>query len=168
MFSVLNKQQLFPLTTLTTCSEPPLISTLQSKVVTVRTTCFNITKLCILPRLRLCFVWWRWTPRTVLTQQTQCVSCQVGIIILLRGYSQSYGQAVAYFAEALSYKPEGRGIESRWGACLSIYLSFKPHYSSGIDSASNRNDYLESTWGEGEGQTAHRADNLTAICKPIV
>jgi hypothetical protein len=36
-----------------------------------------------------------------------------------------------------------------------------------IDSASNRNEYQESSWG-GKGWPAHKADNLTAICEPIV
>jgi hypothetical protein len=32
------------------------------------------------------------------------------------------GHAVAYLVEALCCKPEGRGIESRWGGFFSIYL----------------------------------------------
>jgi hypothetical protein len=32
--------------------------------------------------------------------------------------------------KALRYKPEGRGIDSRWS-----------HYGPGVDSASNRNEY---------------------------
>jgi hypothetical protein len=35
--------------------------------------------------------------------------------------------------EVLRYKPEGRGIDSR----------FRPHYGPGVDSASNRNEYQE-------------------------
>jgi hypothetical protein len=37
----------------------------------------------------------------------------------------------------------------------------------GVDSASNRNEYHESSW-EGKGRLARKADNLTAICEPIV
>jgi hypothetical protein len=33
-------------------------------------------------------------------------------------------------------------------------------------SASNRNEYQESSWGK--GRPARGADNLTAICEPIV
>jgi hypothetical protein len=37
----------------------------------------------------------------------------------------------------------------------------------GVDSASNKNEYQESSWG-GKKRPARRADNLTAICEPIV
>jgi hypothetical protein len=42
--------------------------------------------------------------------------------------------------------------------------SFLPHYGPGVDSASNRNEYQEFSLG----RPAHKADNLTAICKQIV
>jgi hypothetical protein len=45
--------------------------------------------------------------------------------------------------EALCYKPEGRGFESQWGG---FFLSFQPHYGPGVDSASSRNEYQESSW----------------------
>jgi hypothetical protein len=45
--------------------------------------------------------------------------------------------------------------------------SFQSHYGPGVDSASNRNEYQESSWGKG-GRPARKADNLTAICEPIV
>jgi hypothetical protein len=35
-----------------------------------------------------------------------------------------------------------------------------------MDSASNKNEYLESSCGK--GRAARKADNLTAICEPIV
>ena len=46
--------------------------------------------------------------------------------------------------EALRYKLEGRGFDCRW--ChwnFSLTQSFRPHYDSGVDSASNRNEYQE-------------------------
>ena len=43
------------------------------------------------------------------------------------------------FIEALRYKPEGSGFDSRW--CH--HNPFRPHYGLGIDSASNRNEYQE-------------------------
>jgi hypothetical protein len=46
--------------------------------------------------------------------------------------------------EALCYKLEGRGLESRWGG---FFSSFQPHYDHGVESASNRNEYQESSWG---------------------
>jgi len=51
-------------------------------------------------------------------------------------------QAVAQSDEALRYKPEGRGFD------FSLTDSFRPHYSPGIDSLSNRNEYQEYfLWG---------------------
>jgi hypothetical protein len=38
----------------------------------------------------------------------------------------------------------------------------------GIDSASNRNEYQESSWVVKGGRLVRKADNLTAICEPIV
>jgi hypothetical protein len=69
--------------------------------------------------------------------------------------------------EALCYKPESRGFDSSWGYCI-FYLaySFQPHYGPGVDSASNINEYQEFSWGK--GRPAREADNLTAICEPIV
>jgi hypothetical protein len=41
--------------------------------------------------------------------------------------------------EAMRYKPEGRGIDSRW-----CHWNFSQwHYSPGVDSASNINEYEE-------------------------
>jgi hypothetical protein len=52
--------------------------------------------------------------------------------------------AVAQLVEALLYKPEGRGFDSRW--ChwnFSLTYSFRSHYGPGVDRASNRNEYQE-------------------------
>jgi hypothetical protein len=46
--------------------------------------------------------------------------------------------------EALHYKPEGRGFDSRW--ChrnFSLAQSFRLHNDPEVDSASNRNEYQE-------------------------
>jgi len=54
------------------------------------------------------------------------------------------GHAVAQLVEALRYKPEGRGFNSRW--ChwnFSLTLSFPLHYDPGVDSASDRNEYQQ-------------------------
>jgi hypothetical protein len=45
---------------------------------------------------------------------------------------------------SLLYKPEVRGFDYRW--ChwnFSLTQSFRSHYSPGVDSASNRNEYQE-------------------------
>ena len=57
------------------------------------------------------------------------------------------GRAVAQLVDALRYKPEGRGFDSRW--ChwnFSLAESFRPHYGPGVDSATNRNEYQEYSW----------------------
>jgi hypothetical protein len=56
----------------------------------------------------------------------------------------------------------------RW--IFSIDLIFQPHYGLGVGLASNRNEYQESSWewGEVKGRPMRRADNLAAICEPIV
>ena len=54
------------------------------------------------------------------------------------------GHAVAQLVEALRFKPEGCGFDSRW--ChwsFSLTLSFRQHYGAGFNSASNRNEYQE-------------------------
>jgi hypothetical protein len=55
------------------------------------------------------------------------------------------GHAVAQLVEALRYKPEDRGFDSRlfhWNFSL-LKKSFLPYYSPGDDSASDRNEYQE-------------------------
>ena len=54
------------------------------------------------------------------------------------------GHGVAQLVEALRYKPEGRGFDSRWRHWnFSLTLSFRPHNGLGVDSASSRNEYQE-------------------------
>ena len=54
------------------------------------------------------------------------------------------GYAVAQLVEALRYKLEGRGFDSRWCHCnFSLTQSSRPHYGPGVDSVSNRNEYQE-------------------------
>jgi hypothetical protein len=43
------------------------------------------------------------------------------------------------------------------------FSSFQPHYGPGFDSASNRNEYQESSLG-GKGRPSLKSDNLTSIC----
>jgi hypothetical protein len=45
--------------------------------------------------------------------------------------------------------------------------SFQAHYGPGVDSTSNRNEYQVYSWG-GKERRVRKADNLTAICEPIV
>jgi hypothetical protein len=80
-----------------------------------------------------------------------------------------WGHAVPYLAEALSYKPEGRGfrVPMRWISFLNL------------PNPSIRNMVLWSTQpltemstrklpGVGDkGRPGRKADNLAAICEPI-
>jgi len=51
---------------------------------------------------------------------------------------------VTQLVEALRYKPEGRGFDSRWYHWnFSLTQSFRLHYGPGVDSAYNRNKYQE-------------------------
>ena len=54
--------------------------------------------------------------------------------------------------EALRYKPEGRGFDSRW--ChwnFSFTLCFRSHYGPGFDSAPNMNEYQQYFLGGKDG-----------------
>jgi hypothetical protein len=73
------------------------------------------------------------------------------------------GQAVVRLVEALSYKPEGSGFDSRW--ChwnYSLTQSFRPHYGTGVDSACNINDYQVYFLGGKEGWCV----GLTSLSPP--
>ena len=48
---------------------------------------------------------------------------------------------VAQSVEALRYKPEGHGFDSRWCHWNLSVTSFRSHYGPGVDSVSNRNEY---------------------------
>jgi hypothetical protein len=63
-------------------------------------------------------------------------------IILVSTYLEWGKLLVAQLAEALHYKPEGRGFDSRWGHWdFSFTYFFRPHYDLEVDSVSNRNEY---------------------------
>jgi hypothetical protein len=56
------------------------------------------------------------------------------------------------WTRALCYKLEGRGFESRGGGFFSTDLILPADYGPGVDSASNRNEYQESSWGAKGGR----------------
>jgi hypothetical protein len=68
---------------------------------------------------------------------------RIGEVCRSRGYS--WGHAVAQLVEALRYKPEGRGFDSRCSnRNISLIYSFcRRTLGPGVDSASNRNEYQE-------------------------
>jgi hypothetical protein len=62
-------------------------------------------------------------------------------------YSCDWRQAVAELVEAQCYQPGGRGFDSRDHWIFQLSSSLPPHYGPGVDSASNRNEYQESSCG---------------------
>jgi hypothetical protein len=66
----------------------------------------------------------------------------------------------AYFVEALCYKPEGRGFESRWPNPSSRTMALRS--TQPLTEMGTRN------LPGGKGRPARRDDNLTAISEPIV
>ena len=74
------------------------------------------------------------------------------------------GKAIALLVEALRYKSEGRGFESRWcNRIFSLTQSFRPHHGPGVDSASNRNEYQEYFLG-GKGGRCVELKTLPLSC----
>jgi hypothetical protein len=71
--------------------------------------------------------------------------------------------AVALLVEALLYKPEGHRFDSRWGYWI-FQLTFQPHCDPGVDSASNRNDYQQSSWGKGLTTSPPSVSRLSRKC----
>ena len=69
--------------------------------------------------------------------------------------------AVAQLVDALHYQSEGRGFDSMVSLQYLLTLSFRPHYGSGVASASNGNEYKE--YFLGVKAAGAKADNLTAI-----
>ena len=67
-----------------------------------------------------------------------------GGILFLSFFPVIFRKQGAQLVEALRYKSEVRGFDSR--LChlnFSLIKSFRPHYGPGVDSTSNRNEYQE-------------------------
>jgi len=64
--------------------------------------------------------------------------------------------------EALRYKSEGHGFDSRWSHWyFSLTQFFRPHYSQMFDSVCNRNEHQGYLLGGGEGGKGGRCIGLT-------
>jgi hypothetical protein len=64
-------------------------------------------------------------------------------------------------------KGKGREADHSPPTSAEVKKPFQPQRGRRVDSASNKNEYQESSWGV-KASAARTADNLTAICKPIV
>jgi len=74
------------------------------------------------------------------------------------------GHAVAQLVEALRYKWEGHGFDSRW--ChwnFSLTESFCSHSGPGVDTTSNRNEYQE-YFLRGKGGRCVQLTTLPSSC----
>jgi hypothetical protein len=72
--------------------------------------------------------------------------------------------------KALCYKPEDREFETQWDDFFSVYLILPVALGSVIHTASNRNEYQKQKrmLRESKVRPVRRADNVAAICEPIV
>jgi hypothetical protein len=63
----------------------------------------------------------------------------------------AHSGAVAHLVEALRYKPEGRGFDSRWSHWNFSLTILPPSYGPGVDTASNRIEYQRYVMGDKGG-----------------
>jgi len=100
----------------------------------------------------------------LVTTKFNCSRVHTKISPCCISYNVGRGYAVALLFEALRYKAEGRGFDTRW--CLwsfSLTKSFQPHYGPGVDSASNINEYQEYFLG-GKGGRCVKLTTLPPSC----
>jgi hypothetical protein len=60
-----------------------------------------------------------------------------------------------------------KGLHDLYTSVTNILPEIWTKYLPVVDSAFNRIEYQESSWG-GKGRSARKADKLTAICEPII
>ena len=86
-----------------------------------------------------------WLPGISCIQSAEAIYSPLhGSHLLICDVHNISGHPVAQLVQALRYKPEGCGLDSRW--ChwnFSLTYSFRPHNGPGFDSASKRNEYQE-------------------------
>jgi hypothetical protein len=80
------------------------------------------------------------------------------------------GARGSVLVKALYYNPEVRGFEIRCCEIFSVYLILPAALGPGIYSASNRNEYQKHKirFLGSKVRPVRKADNLIAICEPIV
>jgi hypothetical protein len=100
---------------------------------------YKIYNICVIYNIRVKreITWKVWTGLIFLRVGTR-VRALMGTVM-----NPNEWYTVVRFAEALRYKAGGRGFDSRWCHWNFSLTSFRPHYGSEIDSASNRNEYQE-------------------------
>jgi hypothetical protein len=76
--------------------------------------------------------------------------------------------AVAYLIEALYYKPEGRGFDSRWGHWIFLFNLSNPScrtMSLGSTQPLNRNEYQESSYGVKGGRRVRLTNSRPSVSR---
>jgi hypothetical protein len=74
------------------------------------------------------------------------------------------GHMVVQLVKALRYKLKGHGFDSQWCQWnFSLTQAFQPHYGTGDDSATNRNEYQEYFLGS-KGSWCIGLINLSPSC----
>jgi hypothetical protein len=81
--------------------------------------------------------------------------CVLWIIMVSRGSILGWGTMLV--------EAKGHDFDFRWGRCIFQSIYTFQHYGTGIDPVSNRNEYQESSSGEGRGGKAV-PDKHIAIC----
>jgi hypothetical protein len=84
--------------------------------------------------------------------------------LFIFSWSMCIERHVVHLVEAVLYKLEGRGFNSRWCKWnFLLSLSFRLHYGPGVDSASNRHEYQEYFLG-GKGSQCLGLSTLSPSC----
>jgi hypothetical protein len=78
------------------------------------------------------------------------------------------GHAVAWLVKALCYQPEGRGFNSRWSHWILFNLSNPSSCTMATGSTQPLAEMSTRKLPWGKGRPGRKADNLTAVCEPIV
>jgi hypothetical protein len=106
--------------------------------------------------------------------QTDCLSMEAWNIVRegprpvtnSNSYGITPGQAVAQLLQALCYKPEGSGVEFRWGDFF-IWPNPSSHTTAPV-LTQPPTEMVPGIFLGRKGRPAHRTENLIAICVPIV
>jgi hypothetical protein len=110
-----------------------------------------------------------WKMGIFFTEYTFSPKCSFGCYTCLCSENRVRGIVVL---KALSYMPEGRGFEIRWGEWIScsIYIILPVALGPGVYSASNRNKYQRKKciYLGSTARLVRRANNLAAMCEPII
>jgi hypothetical protein len=91
---------------------------------------------------------WLWVTCIFVALEVNILHRNLFILCIKHICTLQVGHAVAQLVEALRYKPEGCGFNSRLCHCnFSLTQFFRLRYGPEVDSASNGNEYQECSLG---------------------